>query len=74
MKLRDALSSVTSRAEAADLLGIAPRTLAAQLMELGLGIGCDRRSLSPIASRMGGGDRLRGGVLGCCSPMQPNAT
>ena len=36
MKLRDALSRTTSRAEAAELLGIAPRTLAAKLKELGI--------------------------------------
>ncbi len=36
MKLRDALFRTTSRAEAADLLGIAPRTLAAKLKELGI--------------------------------------
>ncbi|HET7436529.1 MAG TPA: sigma-54 dependent transcriptional regulator [Thermoanaerobaculia bacterium] len=36
LKLRDALARTNSRAEAADLLGIAPRTLAAKLKELGL--------------------------------------
>ena len=36
IKLRDALSRTTSRAEAAELLGIAPRTLAAKLKELGM--------------------------------------
>jgi DNA-binding NtrC family response regulator len=35
-KLRDALSRTTSRAEAADLLGITSRTLAAKLKELGM--------------------------------------
>ena len=37
LKLRDALSRTSSRAEAAELLGIAPRTLAAKLKELGMG-------------------------------------
>jgi DNA-binding NtrC family response regulator len=36
LKLRDALQRTTSRQEAADLLGIAPRTLAAKLKEHGI--------------------------------------
>jgi DNA-binding NtrC family response regulator len=36
MKLRDALQRTTSRQEAAELLGIAPRTLAAKLKEHGI--------------------------------------
>ncbi|HWW62616.1 MAG TPA: helix-turn-helix domain-containing protein, partial [Thermoanaerobaculia bacterium] len=36
LKIEDALQRTTSRAEAAELLGIAPRTLAAKMKELGL--------------------------------------
>ncbi len=37
MKLRDALSRITSRAEAADLLGIVPRTLGRAVEGAGVG-------------------------------------
>ncbi len=36
LKIRDALARTTSRAEAAELLGIAPRTLASKMKELGI--------------------------------------